>query len=360
MNIDPSGPLLLEPVLDQKPWGGRRLARFGFALPPDEPIGEALITVAEATTSDGRRLGDLIAADPTTWLGQRGLAVTGGRAIFPVLVKIIDAEANLSIQVHPDDATAPRDSLGKTECWHVLDAAPGAVLYVGLRDGVTHADIETACRAGRGAGARFLRTIPAVAGTTILIPAGTVHALGAGVVVYELQQPSVITYRLDDWGRVDAAGNPRQLHLAEGLDVLKHDTRPVLVVPITVPSGAGRRQLLTACRYFALERIALTAGDVIVCDAESVQAFTVLRGGISLATDRGGVELATGATAVTPAATPTVRLRASAPAVALRGWVPDLGVDIVRPARSGLAGEEQIAALAGPLADIRRLLGPSD
>src|SRR6476469_9287078 len=194
------GPCRTTPKLDAKPWGGRRLAEFGIPLPAGARIGEALLTAPEAVLGSGpftgQTLGDVVARDLETFLGVDGLAVAAGRPLFPLLVKLIDAERALSIQVHPNDAQAPAGSPGKTEAWHVLAARPDAVIYAGLRDDVNLAQVAAAARAGRPL-VDLLRAIPASVGMTILAPAGTIHALGAGLMVYEIQQPSAITYRLD-------------------------------------------------------------------------------------------------------------------------------------------------------------------
>ena len=133
---------LVVPRLDAKPWGGRKLERYGLDLPPGEAIGEALVTAGEAqvTAGDGvgQDLGALVQTDPAGRLGERARDAVSGRAIFPLLAKLIDAAENLSIQVHPDDEAArSRDRLGKTEAWHVLDAEPGGKLYLGLQEGVS-------------------------------------------------------------------------------------------------------------------------------------------------------------------------------------------------------------------------------
>ena len=357
------GPLLLRPRLDPKPWGGRRLEQFGLALPPGERIGEAVVTAMDATIAAGQFAGESLAQrvlpNPAAYVGSRGLAATGDRPIFPLLVKLIDAEENLSIQVHPNDAEAARlgDRLGKTECWYILDAAPGAAIYLGLQPGVSVDEFAAACRAARGDAAALLRRIPVSAGMTILTPAGTVHAIGAGVLLYELQQPSDITYRLDDWGRVDANGRPRQLHLAEGLAVLKPDYRPDPIAPIDLATGAGRRQFLVACRYFALERIALAGGEIVPVDAlGSPQVLTCLRGRAEVSVDGLSGVLNAGESVVIPARAADNTLAATTPAVVLRAWVPDLHQDIAQPARASGASEEAIAALSGPLPDLRQAM----
>jgi mannose-6-phosphate isomerase len=322
-----SGPLVLTPRLDAKPWGGRRLEAFGFALPPGEAIGEAVVTAPDAVVAGGRQLSEIVAERPRDALGARGLAATGGRPFFPLLVKLIDAGENLSIQVHPDDEAAAREgnggSLGKTEAWWVLDARPGGTLYLGLRPGATLADLAAASRAETGA-AELMRRVVARPNTLVFLPAGTVHALGAGVLVYEIQQPSAITYRLDDWGRRDAAGRPREMHVEQGLAVADASSRPEPLTPITVPSAAGRRQRLVACRYFALERIALVTGEEVALVAEeSPQAVTCLHGAVLVKADGKTVSLAAGQTAVLLANATGAAMRAETPAVALRAWVPD-------------------------------------
>jgi mannose-6-phosphate isomerase len=326
--MDRPGPLVLTPRLDAKLWGGRRLEAFGLALPPGEAIGEAVVSAPEAAIDGGplagRRLGEVVAERPEAALGLRGLRATGGRPLFPLLVKLIDANDDLSIQVHPDDeAAAAFDSLGKTEAWYVLAARPGGALFLGLRPGVGLNELAAASRAGTGAG-HLMRRVPAVPQTTVLMPAGTVHALGAGVVVYEVQQPSAITYRLDDWGRVDASGRPRELHVEAALAVADPSRWPEPIAPVAIPSAVGRRQLLVACPYFALERIALVAGEAApLVAAESPQTVTVLHGGAVVAADGREAALAAGQTAALLASAREASIRATAPTVLLRAWVPD-------------------------------------
>lgn len=354
----------LRPRLDPKPWGGTRLVHPGTRAAGEEPIGEAVATAGDAVVADGplatRILGELVAADPLGVVGPRGLAATGGRPLFPLLVKLIDAADTLSLQVHPDDAAAARlGRLGKSEVYHVLAADPGAEIALGLRPDVSLEAVAAACRGGTAAapagGGDLVRWIPAVPGDSILIPAGTVHAIGAGCFVYELQQPSDVTYRLDDWGRRDDAGRPRDLHVDAALAVLDPALRPEPIVPLTLPSAIGRRRLLAACRLFALERIELAEGaEVAVAASGSAQTLTCLRGSVRVvpSAEASAVDCGEGETVVVGAAAPTARLRATASAVVLRGWVPDLVSEVVAPARAAGHGDAAIAALAGPLPDL--------
>jgi mannose-6-phosphate isomerase len=348
---------VVRPRLDEKPWGGRELARYGLDLPAGAGIGEALVTADEATivsgAGAGRTLGEVVAAGPGL-LGEVASAAVHGRAVFPLLVKLIDARENLSIQVHPNDEQAvSHDRLGKTEAWHVLAAEPGASLYLGLRDGVAPEAFQEAAARLDGSSSSLLRRVEARPGATVLIPAGTVHALGAGVLVYEIQQPSDVTYRLDDWGRVDAEGNPREMHLDEGFAVMRPEARPEWIDPVDLAAREGRRHLLAACRQFALERIALPAGGGYALPRlGGPQVVTILEGSAEV----GGEHLATGWSAVAwPGG--AIALWAETPVVALRGWVPDLAADL--PALTRLSGAERPAleALGGPLPDVRLALG---
>jgi mannose-6-phosphate isomerase len=352
-----SGPLMLTPRLDPKPWGGRRLAEFGFDLPPHELIGEAVITAPEAVIGGGphagRVLGEVVNDDPVAALGERGLVATGNRLLFPLLVKLIDASQDLSIQVHPTDEFArAENSLGKTEAWHVLDAAPGGTLYLGLKPDASVDEVEEFAREGRRMDG-LLRHIPAQPNTTVLIPAGTIHALGAGVLIYEIQQPSAITYRLDDWGRLDASGKSRELHIDQSVMVANGDYRPEIIPPVDLRRPAGRTQILAACRYFAVERIALAAGESLTLAASgSPQVITCLRGSLDITVDGITSTMSAGQTAAVLASSPMATVQANAPAVMLRAWVPDLFSEIVAPARVS-AADDEIGLLGGPLADVR-------
>jgi mannose-6-phosphate isomerase len=178
------------------------------------------------------------------------------------------------------------------------------------------------------------------------------------VLVYEIQQPSAITYRLDDWGRVDAQGKSRELHIDQSIMVANGDYRPEFIPPVELHRPAGRTQLLTACRYFAVERIALSSGESLThTSPESAQVFTCLRGGFVLTADGIEAAMSAGQTAAVLALSQSASMQATAPTVALRAWVPDLAADVVQPARASGAHDEAIGHLGGPLADVRVALG---
>src|SRR5687768_14442349 len=248
----PVRPVKVQPRLDAKPWGGRLLADWGVSLPAGETIGEALFTAPEATVAvgplQGAPLSSLVAGDTAAWIGARGLEATGGRPVFPLLVKLIDGQADLSIQIHPDDRAAAAAGLGtgKTEAYHILAAEPGSVIYLGLDPEVKPEEFAASCLRANGSAAGCLRQVPAEPGMTVLIPAGTPHALGAGILLYEIQQPSNITFRLDDWGRVDASGAARALHHRESLVLVDPLSRPEPISPVSLGDADVDRALLVA------------------------------------------------------------------------------------------------------------------
>ena len=349
------GPLRLDPYLDPKPWGGHGLRRIGFVLPDDTLIGEAHLTASGATVADGplmgKTLGELVAADPEGTIGALGLRVTGGEPVFPLLIKLIDAHDVLSVQVHPnDDEARAQHSLGKTEAWHVLSAGVESELYLGLHTPSDLAELGIRARAGaRTSG--FLRAIPARPGETVLIPAGTIHALGAGIMVYEIQQPSGITYRLDDWGRVGTDGKPRELHLDQSLAVAKPAYQPEPIAPVPIAPG---RSLLAACRYFSLERLALAPEQTVSIDhPESPAVVTLLDGNGIISAAGEELTIRPGETVVVfPRDMPAMLRSTPTTLTALHGWVPDLAADVVNPARLAGASDREIAALAGPLGNL--------
>jgi mannose-6-phosphate isomerase len=346
---------LVVPRLDAKIWGGRRLERYGLDLPDGELIGEALVTAGEAVVSAGNGVGktlqDLVNEDPAARLGARAQAAVGGRAMFPLLAKLLDAAENLSIQVHPDDEGARSlDRLGKTEAWHVLDVEPGGKLYIGLRDDVTLDAFMEDARLLDGTSAGDIRAVDPVAGKTVLLAPGTIHALGAGVMVYEIQQPSDVTFRLDDWGRVDAQGNPREMHLEQGEAASREEMRPEWIEPIVLDHG---RMLLTACRYFALEKLSLSPGSTVsLVNDQSPQVVTLLSGSASISGGGDQVHLTPGSSGVIWPSSEPATLVAGEESVLLRAWVPDLLSDVVEPARAAGATDAQIVALGGMTADL--------
>jgi mannose-6-phosphate isomerase len=252
------GPIRIEPDLRQRVWGGAHLTPAG-----GPPIGEAWLAGPWSHVLDapapGATLEDLAA--------QHGARLTGDDAPdadrFPLLAKIIDPGDWLSVQVHPNDEQARElegaAAVGKAEAWYVIEAAPGAEILLGVQPSVPPEAIREAIR--RGGLADLLQRHRVAAGEAYLVPAGTLHAIGPGVLAYEIQQPSDITYRCDDWGRPPSAGRP--LHIEQSLVCVRPE--PWLE---TVRSSAGTeaRGLLIRGEHFVLEYLRPGPQGPVPCD----------------------------------------------------------------------------------------------
>ena len=239
-------PLTFHPIYKERIWGGRRLAEmYGRDLPPDVPIGESW-EISDRPDDESVIANGAFAGRTIRWLMQHhgreliGDAVSAADGRFPLLCKILDARDRLSLQVLPPAAKAA--SLGgepKTEMWYIADADPGAELFVGLRRGITRGEFEAKVRSG--AVAECFHRIPVRTGDTMFLPSGRVHAIGAGLVIFEIQQNSDTTYRVFDWNRTGLDGRPRELHLEQSLASIDFDDfEPALVDAKWVESRAMR------------------------------------------------------------------------------------------------------------------------
>jgi mannose-6-phosphate isomerase len=252
-------PLLLDPVYRRYLWGGRRFATaLGRDLPAGDDFAESWELVDRPGTDQsvvaagplaGRTLGDLVRGHGRDLLGRHA-----PRAAFPLLFKFLDARRDLSVQVHPDDARAARlvpPDRGKTEAWYVVDAEPGSRIYAGLAAGAGQADLGAAIRAGTCAS--VLHSFEAHAGDCIFIPAGTVHAIGAGLLVAEIQQSSDVTYRLFDWNRTGPDGKPRPLHVEAGVEAVTK-FGPLAPVPPETTADPVVKRLVTS-EFFLFDEV---------------------------------------------------------------------------------------------------------
>lgn len=223
-------PLLLNPALHTKVWGGRQLETvMGKPLPTDEPYGESWEMHDTAVVANGplqgRTLGDILAEYGHDLVGSDNDPSVG----FPLLAKIIDAADWLSVQLHPNDEQARElegEPRGKTEAWYVLAAKPGARLVIGVRPGATREQMAQAIR--ENTLESLLVYAEVRAGDVLFVRSGTIHALGEGVLVYEIQQSSDTTYRLYDWGRMGLDGKPRALHIDKGTQVANLESLPTI------------------------------------------------------------------------------------------------------------------------------------
>jgi mannose-6-phosphate isomerase len=298
-------PLRFEPIYQYRLWGGRRLANLLRApLPGGGPIGEAWVLSDRedhpSRVADGPLKGRTIAQLLTQFPEQAMGKLAGRFRRFPLLLKFLDAREMLSVQVHPADTHAfllPAGETGKTEAWVVLEAGPDSRIYAGLKPGTTEAGLRQALT--DGAVADRLACFTPKPGDAVFIPAGTVHALGGGIVVFEVQQNSDVTYRLYDWNRVDAkTGKPRPLQVDRALACVDFgECAGGLMAPVMEAAAPVERERLFHCDRFRLSRLRGDAPfavgtpgvpSVLVCIEGAGQ---VEHGGATYAIQKGDVYL---------------------------------------------------------------------
>lgn len=285
--------ILFNPIYQERVWGGRKLEQqLGRVLPADKIIGESWEIVdrpeAQSETTDGRQLRDLIAADPEAMMGRGWPA----ERPFPILVKWLDCQEKLSLQVHPPaDRAAKLGGEPKTENWYIAEATAGATLMAGLKKGVCKADFEQALQ--ESALEPLVHTFPVQRGDSIFIPSGRLHAIGGGNLILEIQQNSDTTYRVYDWGRVGLDGKPRQLHVEASLQSIDfEDFEPESLKP------SGSSQVLAESDVFKLRKEVLDAGETLTFAAGSPSIVSMLSGSL---TDKDGTILRRGDNALLPA-----------------------------------------------------------
>jgi mannose-6-phosphate isomerase len=255
-------PLKLKPALKDYIWGGDKLKK-DFNIETEQeivaeawllsihPDGESIITNGELA---GKKLSEVLSVSET-------------EAQCPILIKLIDAKDNLSIQVHPDDDYAAKfeNSKGKTELWYIVDCEPDATLIYGFNQTVTKEEFKK--RIENNTLLEVLNTVKVKKGDVFFIEPGTIHAIGKGIVIAEIQQSSNITYRVYDYGRTDKQGNPRQLHMDKALDV----------TCLNVQDMTKSAQLPLACKYFKIKKIELD-GVISLEAKEEFHSILVLEG----------------------------------------------------------------------------------
>ncbi len=272
-------PLRFDPIIKPLPWGGRKLgALFAKPLPDEVPCGESWEVVdlpgdqsqVAGGALAGATLEALVRDRSEELLGEAGLL--DGR--FPVLFKFIDAAQTLSVQVHPDAETAARLGQGarpKTEAWFILEAEPGAKLYLGLKEGA--GERELAAALADGSVAELLNAVEVKPGQFYFLPSGALHAIGEGIVLAEIQQSSDTTYRVFDWNRVGLDGQPRQLHVEQALASIHYDMRGQIKAAAPLSGRPGVR-----CEFFSFERVGLGAGDQVPLTGGRPQIVACIEG----------------------------------------------------------------------------------
>jgi mannose-6-phosphate isomerase len=311
-------PFTFKPIFKERVWGGRELARlYGKPLPPGAVIGESW------EISD--RPGDVsviangpLAGKDLHWLMENhareliGAARPAGENRFPLLIKILDAQEKLSLQVHPPAGRAAElKGEPKTEMWFIADAAPGAELFAGLKQGVTRAQFEE--KISDGSVAECFHRVPVRAGDTMFLPSGRVHAIGSGLVIFEIQQNSDTTYRVFDWNRAGLDGKLRELHVALSLASIDfNDFEPELV---EAKSGSGPnfkfRQLAQNALFNVCEMTVETAESILMRE-QQMRIIAVVKGAVTVAGagNESPVELLPGQFCLIPASLKAVELAA--------------------------------------------------
>ena len=308
-------PFTFTPHFKERVWGGRNLERlYGKPLPPNQVIGESWeitdrpegVSVIANGPLAGKTLRWLMENHAAELLG----ADRAGVKTFPLLVKILDAQDKLSLQVHPPAAKAKE--LGgepKTEMWYITNATPAADLFVGLKRGVTRTDFEK--KVADGSVAECFHHIPVKAGDVMFLPSGRVHAIGAGNVIFEIQQNSDTTYRVFDWNRVGLDGKPRDLHVAQSLASIDfNDFEPSLA------KGEYSRSEVFATRYlvddplFRANSWRIKRGQRFHVSNKLPQIFGILHGRLVLSANGVEVTVSPGQFCLVPAALERIAVQA--------------------------------------------------
>ena len=356
----PDAPVLLAPDFKEKIWGRKDLdplypsEELGGGRSPDPDaasaaggsestiprIGEAWLTGDNATflsgSVAGMTLGEVLQQWPKELCGPNW----SGRQ-FPVLAKFLFTSDWLSMQVHPDDddAAAHEQSRGKTEAWYFIECDPDAELALALPPGATRQALEAACREARSRD--LANRFGPKREEAVFVPAGTLHALGPGLVLFEVSETSDITYRLDDYARLDSRGRPRPLHLKRGLETTRLEAPAFRDLPkVEFSEPFGRRRWAVACRYFAVEQLSVRKPHTFEPALDRVECLTVISGQGRVEIKAGWLAYRPGQTWVVPPGSAPYRLMPEKTSSFLRFYVPDLDRDFRRPlAERGVTAE---------------------
>lgn len=315
-------PLTFQPIFKERVWGGRDLEKiFSKPIPPGRPIGESWEIADRPGDASVVANGSLAGRD-LRWLMENcyddlmGSASAPGER-FPILCKILDAQDKLSLQVHPPAPLAPK--LGgepKTEMWYFAHTAPWAEVYAGLKRGVTRAEFEQKIKTGE-VGQCFHR-ISVMPGDALFLPSGRVHAIGAGNLIFEIQQNSDTTYRVFDWNRTGLDGKPRDLHVAPALASIDFkDFEPSLAEGAPVPGPNHVTRLLVNDPLFKINEITLRQNDYNLPRLTRPQIIAVVQSNLTVKSAGGTLELVPGQFCIIPASLRTATLSAKTPATFL-------------------------------------------
>ena len=318
-------PLRFQPVLRRYLWGGRRLGSvLGKPIGEGEDYAESWEVVDHGDDQSVVKYGELAGSTLGRLVAEHGDDLLGDHAPqqqFPLLFKFLDAQRTLSVQVHPNDEQAARldpPDLGKTEAWYVIDAQRKSRIFAGLKP---HVDREMlAQHLAAGTCEDCLHSFQPQAGECLLIPAGTVHAIGSGLLIAEIQQASDATFRLFDWNRVDAAGNPRPLHIEASLEAIDFKRGPV-APQAPRPTENPQRTRLAECDKFVLDRWHVVGHQQVGGDRR-FHLLAVVSGNVRIAGDPCPEPLHSGSTALLPAAGGVRQMNADDDAIVLDMYLP--------------------------------------
>ncbi len=332
-------PLRFKPIFRRYLWGGRQLAEVLNKPVGDDACAESWEivdhnedqSIVEFGALAGRSLGDLVGEHAVELLGEKTAASISNPDIpsqlqnrFPLLLKFLDANRVLSVQVHPDDqiaATLDAPDLGKTEAWYVMHAKEGAKIYAGLKPGIDRTKFKSAIE--NGFTEEALHSFEPVAGDCVFIRAGTIHAIGAGLLIAEIQQCSNTTFRVFDWDRIDADGNSRPLHIEQSLDATNYSIGPVN------PESPGPADHLNAvtlieCEKFVMRRWFVDPDEPLVSlgGDDRFRILAIIGGNVTVSGDPADLPLETGQTMLLPASIGTVEITAIQATEMLEIYVP--------------------------------------
>jgi mannose-6-phosphate isomerase len=316
-------PLTFRPIFKERPWGGRNLEQFYHkSIPSGVSIGESWEVSDRPGDASVIANGSLTGKDFRWLMAHHATDLLGpGRPLpdrFPLLCKILDAQGKLSLQVHPPASEAAR--LGgepKTEMWYVAHAAPGAELYAGLKRGTTRDQFERKIQDGTVADC--FHRLSVRSGDAIFLPSGRVHAIGAGLVIFEIQQNSDTTYRVYDWNRVGLDGRPRELHVPQSLASMDFsDFEPSLINGTFTPQGPMQVRPLVRDPLFNVDACQTAGGADVALAAGKLQIIAVLTGQLSIRHNQTVLPLLAGGFCLLPANLGEVTLQVQTPATFLR------------------------------------------
>ncbi len=341
-------PLTFNPLFKDYIWGGRKFETIGKTLPKgiaaesweisSHPDGTSIVSNGEYA---GKKLDDLVNEFGVELLGSA--LYKGKNTKFPLLIKFIDANRDLSVQVHPNDDYAyinENGELGKNEMWYIVDAVPGSKLVLGVKDGITKSIFSKAVKDGNVSDClNYIETKP---GDCYNIPAGLIHAIGAGNIICEIQQNSNTTYRVYDYDRTDSEGNKRPLHIEKALDVIDFEAGEGCNTSGLTPLIEGfSRTYLIANDYFAVELLKFQGIINENTDGERFHCYTVLSGEI----DINGTVIKRGHSCLVPASAGAYVISGNTHVI--KSYVPDLEENIYTPLLAAGFSRDNINSIIG-------------